>query len=334
MLRFSLRNSKIRWITAISTLGVITVFAFRYLVLSWPVPVIFRDHLAIPEGASTYRVASLLKERGLIAEESIFVNAVRLKFGTRAIRAGNFQLLNVRHAGDLVGQLLRPRLKSVTVTIPEGLTIDQISRFINAKYAIDLTSFKSLTEDGDFIRSLGVEVSNLEGYLFPDSYQIYNGSTEEEIITLMVEQCRKVLGGEITEQGLAIGLDSHGILTIASIIEGEARYDSERVIISAVYHNRLRRDMHLQADPTIQYAIPDGPRRLLYSDYEFPSEYNTYIHKGLPPGPINNPGLASIKAAVTPADVEYLYFVADGEGGHIFSSTLEQHNTIVRDLRQ
>ncbi len=334
MQRFSLRNSKIRWIAAISTLGVFMVLAFRYLILSWPIPVIFRDHLVIPEGASTYRVASLLKERGLIADESIFVNAVRLKFGTRAIRAGNFQLLNVRHAGDLVGQLLRPRLRSVTVTIPEGLAIDQISRFIDAKYAIDLDRFEFLTEDSDFIRNLGLEVSTLEGYLFPDSYQIYNGSTEEEIIALMVNQSRKVLNGEITEQGLALGLDAHGILTMASIIEGEARYDSERVIISAVYHNRLRRDMYLQADPTIQYAIPDGPRRLLYSDYEFPSEYNTYIHKGLPPGPINNPGLASIEAAVTPADVEYLYFVADGEGKHIFSNTLDQHNMIVRDLRQ
>ena len=334
MQRFSLRNSKIRWIAGISTLGVITVLTFRYLILSWPIPVIFRDHLAIPEGASTYRVASLLKERGLIADENIFVNAVRLNFGTRAIRAGNFQLLNVRHAGDLVEQLLRPRLRSVAVTIPEGLTIDQVSRFIDAKYAIDLTRFKSLTEDSDFIRSLGLEASTLEGYLFPDSYQIYNGDTEEEIITLMVGLGRTVLNGELIEQGLALGLDTHGILTIASIIEGEARYDSERVIISAVYHNRLHRDMHLQADPTIQYAIPDGPRRLLYSDYEFPSEYNTYIHKGLPPGPINNPGLASIKAAVAPADVEYLYFVADGEGRHIFSNTLEQHNMIVRDLRQ
>lgn len=334
MLRFSLRNSKIRWITAISTVGIITVLAFRYLVLSWPVPVIFRDHLAIPEGASTYRVARLLRERGLIADESIFVNAVRLKFGTRAIRAGNFQLLNVRHAGDLVGQLLRPRLKSVTVTIPEGLTIDQIARFIDAKYSIDLTRFEALTEDSDFIRSLGLEVSTLEGYLFPDSYRISNGSTEEEIITQMIRRGQQVLDGEITAQGLALGFDSHEILTMASIIEGEARYDSERVIISAVYHNRLRRDMYLQADATVQYAILDGPRRLLYSDYDYPSEYNTYIHKGLPPGPINNPGLASIRAAVSPADVEYLYFVADGQGGHIFSSTLEQHNRVVRDLRQ
>ena len=334
MRSFPLRITRFRWVTAIGAVGIFAFLAFRYLVLSWPVAVIFRDSISIPEGASTYQVAHLLKKRDLIPNEKIFVNAVRLKFDTRAIEAGNFQLFNVRHIGDLVEQILRPRIKAVTITIPEGLTREQVARFINAKYLIDITNFLALSENEGFIRSLDLEVQSLEGYLFPDTYRIRNGSTEEEIIALMVRHVKQALDEEISRQGLAIGLSPHEILTMASIIEGEARYDSERVIISAVYHNRLRRGIHLQADPTVQYAIPDSPRRLLYRDYEYPSAYNTYLHKGLPPGPVNNPGRASILAAVSPADVDFLYFVANGQGQHVFSYTLDEHKQVVRDLRR
>ncbi len=334
MRRFPLHNTKFRWAAAISAAGILTFLTFWHLVLSWPVPIIFRDSISIPEGVSAYRVARLLKERDLISNESIFVNAVRLKFGTRAIKAGNFQLLNVRHIGDLVEQILRPRVKVVTIAIPEGLISKQVARFIEVKYTIDIARFLALAQDEEFIRSLGMDVPNLEGYLFPDTYRIRNGSTEEEILVLMVQHVQQALDDEITGRGLALGLNPHQILTVASIIEGEARDDSERAIISAVYHNRLRRGMFLQADPTVQYAIPDGPRRLLYRDYEYLSEYNTYLHKGLPPGPVNNPGLASIQAAVAPDDVDYLYFVANGEGRHVFTLTLDEHNKVVRDLRQ
>ncbi len=334
MWSFPLHITSFRWVTVFSAAGILAFLAFRYLVLSWPVAVIFRDSVSIPEGTSTYQVARLLKERDLIPNEKIFVNAVRLKFGTRAIKAGNFQLFNVRHIGDLVDQILRPRVRAMTIAIPEGLIREQVARFINAKYLIDIAHFLALTEDGGFIRSLDLDVQSLEGYLFPDTYRIRNGSTEEEIIALMVRRVNQALNEEISRQGLTAGMNPHEILTMASIIEGEARYDSERVIISAVYHNRLRRGMHLQADPTVQYAIPDGPRRLLYRDYEYPSAYNTYLHKGLPPGPVNSPGLASIQAAVSPADVDFLYFVANAQGRHIFTHTLEEHNKVVRDLRQ
>ncbi|UCD38907.1 MAG: endolytic transglycosylase MltG, partial [Fidelibacterota bacterium] len=202
---FSLENTKLRWLAALCAAGLLTVLTFRYLVLSWPVPVVFRDYISIPEGASTYRVASLLKEQGFIQNESIFVNAVRLKFGTRAIKAGHFQLLNVRHIGDLVEQILDPRVKEVTITIPEGLTREQIAHFIDAKYSLDIAHFLSLTEDKGFISSLGFEVPNLEGYLFPDTYRIHNGSTEEEILTLMVNHARLALSTEISERGSELG---------------------------------------------------------------------------------------------------------------------------------
>ncbi|MBA7710376.1 Endolytic murein transglycosylase [subsurface metagenome] len=220
---FPLRVASFRWVAAICAAGIFAFLAFRYLVLSWPVPVIFRDSISIPEGVSAYQVARMLKERSLISNESIFVNAVRLKFGTRAIKAGNYQLFNIRHIGDLVEQILRPRVRAVTITIPEGFTREQVARFIDAKYSIDITRFLALTEDKGFIRSLDLEVHSLEGYLFPDTYRIRNGNTEEEIITHMVRPVQQALGEEISRQGLALGLDLHEILTMASIIEGEAR---------------------------------------------------------------------------------------------------------------
>lgn len=329
-----LHNNRARWVAAISLVGLLTLLAFRYLVMSWPVTVIFRDHVTIPEGASAYRVARLLKDRQLIVNQNLFVTAVRLRFSTRSIRPGKFQLLNVRQMGDLVEQLLNPRLRPVIVTVPEGRTRMEIARFFEPKYPVNGAHFTALTEDTTFIRRLGLDVPTLEGYLFPDTYLIQNGDTEETIITQMVKAARRSLDHEIIRQGEEMGLTSHEIVTMASIIEGEVMYDSERVLISAVYHNRLRRGMRLQADPTVQYVIPDGPRRLYYKDYEFPSEYNTYLHKGLPPGPVNSPGRASMAAAVNPMDVDYLYFVADGGGHHVFTRTLEEHNRAVRDVRQ
>jgi UPF0755 protein len=150
----------------------------------------------------------------------------------------------------------------------------------------------------------------------------------------MVRQTRSMLDDKMLDSGKKYNFDAKSILTLASIIEGEAKIGSERSLISAVYHNRLRKGMRLQADPTVQYAIPGKQRRLLYRDYEINSPYNTYRHKGLPPGPINNPGLASIAAALNPSDVDYLYFVAAEDGSHIFSTTWEEHRAAIDRIRK
>ncbi|MEE9464870.1 MAG: endolytic transglycosylase MltG [Candidatus Neomarinimicrobiota bacterium] len=328
---FKLSSSK--WLTAIILTATITFLAFRHLLMSWSVPTIYRDQVTIPEGASAYKVANLLHDRGLISNRGVFVNTVRMQFGNRSLRPGIFLLLNVRHMGDLVGQLVDPGRNQVWVTIREGLTRGEIGRFIAAKYPISVARFMALSEDPSFIRELDIEATTLEGYLFPDTYRILNGSTEETILAMLVDQNRQVLTDDVLKRGTVLGLSRHEILTMASIIEGETRIDSERVIVSAVYHNRLQRGMRLQADPTIQFVLPDGPRRLLYSDYDYPSEYNTYLHRGLPPGPVNNPGRAAILATVKPAAVDFLYFVADGNGGHIFTSKLEEHKQVIQSLR-
>ena len=308
--------------------------AFRTFIFGYPVNPIFRDSFTIPEGASATKVGLLMEQQGIVPDVDIFVTAVRLKLGTRSIQPGRYLLVNIRTIGDLTRQILEPDWRPILVFVPEGVTRERVVKYYAAKYPTDTERFMALTEDRDFMASFGIDQApNLEGYLLPETYSIRNGLTEEGMIRQMVELTLEVLGETVLRRGARLGLNLHEILTMASIVEGEAMLDEERGIISAVYHNRLRRGMRLQADPTVQYAIPDGPRRLLFRDYKYPSAYNTYLHKGLPPGPVNNPGRAAIMAAVMPGEVEYLYFVADGEGGHVFTHTYDEHTRAIREIR-
>ena len=182
---------------------------------------------------------------------------------------------------------------------------------------------------------LAIEVALfLEGFLFPDTYHFYKGETPERIIQTMVTEYQKLLDGMLKSRLQIRGLTELGMVTLASIIEGEAIYDSERSLISSVYHNRLAKEMRLQADPTIQYIIEDGPRRLLKNDLKIKSPYNTYLHYGLPPGPINSPGRESLISALSPADADYLFFVANGEGYHTFSRTETEHNVAKKKFQR
>jgi UPF0755 protein len=179
-----------------------------------------------------------------------------------------------------------------------------------------------------------VEAQTLEGYLFPETYKFSLAMAERQVVRLMVDHFFGILDSRMRRRARDMGMSVHEVVTMASIIEGEAVLDHERPLISAVYHNRLQKRMRLQADPTVQYAIPDGPRRLFNRDYRIDSPYNTYRHYGLPPGPIMSPGEASIRAAVDPAEVGYLYFVAQGDGSHIFSRTMQEHEAAKRKTRR
>jgi len=206
------------------------------------------------------------------------------------------------------------------VTLPEGLRIGQIAAVLEARLEIDSAAFVALAHDSAFIAELGIGAPSLEGYLFPETYFFSFGIGERRVIRAMVEQLRARLPRTMPPDRTL-----HQVLTLASIIEGEAMLAGEMDTIASVYCNRLSAGMCLQADPTIQYLIEGTPRRLLNRDLEIDSPYNTYKYAGLPPGPINSPGLDAILAAVEPAKTGYLYFVADGEGGHIFSTTLREH---------
>jgi len=171
------------------------------------------------------------------------------------------------------------------------------------------------------LKDLGVNSSSFEGYLFPDTYYFYRNESSERVIRKMNSNFFSHLDDSLRKKISSSGRNLHEILTLASIIEGECMIDSERKIVSSLYHNRLKKNMKLESDPTIQYIIPDGPRRLLNIDLKNESPYNTYMYRGLPPGPINNPGIKSIIAAIYPEKTNYIYMVANGDGSHTFTRT-------------
>lgn len=180
-------------------------------------------------------------------------------------------------------------------------------------------------QDEVFCKTLNVSAETLEGYLFPETYRVSAAITEKKMLTLMVSHFWDAFDATLQKRAVQMDMSVHEVVILASIVEGEAQVDDERSTIAAVYHNRLKKRMRLQADPTVQYALPDGPRRLFYKDYQYDSPYNTYRVNGLPPGPISSPGRASLVATLYPADVAYLYFVAKGDGSHVFSNTSREH---------
>jgi UPF0755 protein len=200
-----------------------------------------------------------------------------------------------------------------------------IASELQRRIGIDSSDFMQVVHDTAFIRKMGLETVSLEGYLFPETYNFYIGMNPYDLAQRMVHQFQQIFTGEMKAQAAKLGFSLNQIVILSSIIQGEIVYDSEAPIVSGVYHNRLKRGMKLQADPTIQYLLPDGPRRLSLNDLKIESYYNTYLHLGLPPGAVNNPGLIALKAALYPAKVPYLYFVARGDGYHNFNVSADEH---------
>ena len=314
---------------------VISGVAFYSLVVFWPIPetetpVIIK----VEKGASLKEIGDDLNKKNVITDSETFVMATRIMGHETTIRAGVFSLTNLSSNYLIIRQLVEGTPVLHKITIPEGLRKEQIAEIYQDKLNIDADVFLALCEDPKFIKSLNIEALSLEGFLFPDTYHFFKGETPERIIQTMVTEYQKLLDGMLKSRLQIRGLTDLEMVTLASIIEGEAIYDSERSLISSVYHNRLAKEMRLQADPTIQYIIEDGPRRLLKNDLTIKSPYNTYRHYGLPPGPINNPGRESLISALSPADADYLFFVANGEGYHTFSRTETEHNVAKKKFQR
>jgi len=279
----------------------------------------------IPKGASIDAIADSLLTKGLINDKDLFILWLTTLEKDRLIKAGYYEIPKGLTYVQLINYLLKATPKEIKVTLIEGWRLDEIAKELEDKINIDTTEFIRLANDTVFIHQLGIEVSSLEGYLLPDTYHFYWGVDEKTVITYLVNQCLDIFTDEVKGQIKQYNMDIHKVLTLASIIEGEAIFDEERAIISSVYHNRLNRRIKLQADPTIQYILDGPPRRLLLKDLEIDSPYNTYKYYGLPPGPISNPGKKSILAAIFPAKTDYIYFVAKGDGKHSFSRNAREH---------
>jgi UPF0755 protein len=316
---------------ALTVVSLVLIVAL-YLVVVWmlvPVPWRAEDeslHVTIEQGDSMTRIIRRLDEAKVIEDGTGLLILAKLSGKDREIQAGRYSFEEGITLYSIFSKLIRGDVTLREVTVPEGLTIRQIAGILNRQIQIDSLEFVRLATDEEFTPSMGIAASNLEGYLFPDTYRLSWSTTPEKVAQVMVEQFRKTFTDSLMRRSQEISFSLAQAVTLASMVEAEAKDGNERDLISAVYHNRLKRGMLLQCDPTVIYALPELDRPLLLKDLEVDSPYNTYRHPGLPPGPICNPGKASILAALYPADVNYLYFVATGEGSHIFSVTLAEHN--------
>lgn len=281
--------------------------------------------VSIPEGADIVQIAEILRKQDLIEHPILFRYAVRVMGADTKIQAGNMLLASGQSLFELIRNLTRAKALGIPVTLREGITSMDVAAILHKKLGLDSAAFIGVVTDTLFVRELGIEGPSLEGYLYPDTYFIAAGTEPRRVARRMVANFRNHLPDSVQERAAAVGLSLHEALTLASIIEWETQVRSEARTISSVYHNRLRKRMLLQADPTVSYALGKGPARLFYSDLRVDSPYNTYRNPGLPPGPINNPSRFSLEAALNPERTVYLYFVARGDGTHAFSSNLADH---------
>jgi UPF0755 protein len=288
----------------------------------------------VPPHATLRVAAESLSSAGLIGSPTLFRIYAQFRSGSRAVRAGTYVLPRDIGWKGILDALNGGKGLVRTVTIPEGFSIPQIVRAVSARLQVPAESVEAAVLDTAWRHRLDIPSKSLEGYLFPDTYTLPEGASAAEAISSMARRFEQVWKPGWTARLDTLGLSRHDALTLASIVEREAKLPEERPVIAGVYLNRLRDGMRLQADPTVQYALPAHQTRLFYKDLRVKSPYNTYIHKGLPPGPIASPGVPSIVAALYPAKVPYKYFVAFPDGHHEFRATVKQHEIAVRASRK
>lgn len=290
----------------------------------------------IPEGASFRSVATELKQAGIITDRETFIILARLKGVDRKVRAGFYSLNTGMRPLDVLDVIEKGRIIEYQVVVPEGFDIAKIAVAVESAGLASRREFMAKATDPEYVRSLGLEGDTLEGYLFPATYFFPKGASLDGIIKQMVSKYKEVFSDELKARAAEMGMTGRQALILASLVEKEAAIDSERLLISAVFHNRMRLGMRLQCDSTIIYSLQvrggwNGD--ITKADLRRKDPYNTYVFKGLPPGPIANPGKPSIIAALYPADVNYIFFVSRNDGTHFFSSNLAEHNRAVQQYQ-
>jgi UPF0755 protein len=323
----------------VGALVALTLSATVLIVQGWRVltpTVSLRDGpriVEIPAHGSVVHVARQLHEADVIRSRAGFVILSVLLGKARALKAGEYEFPQGTATPGVLARIAAGLVRQHLVLHPEGGTVAELGRALENAGLATAADIARVANDAEFLRTLGVEAPSLEGYLFPDTYQFVRGMTPQEILGRMVQRLRAKLTPELKARASERKLSLHALLTLASIIEREAVVPDERRLISAVFWNRLRSDMPLQADPTVQYAVRKERGTLTRIDLQTDHPYNTYRRPGLPPGPIASPGLPAIEAALDPAPVTYLYFVAIDDRRHHFSTTVQQHNEAVARYR-
>ena len=321
--------------------AVVALGAAAYQVLHWAKePVVPAEEslpskiVLIPEGATFQQVAALLAREGLIRSRSAFVLLGRSHSADRKIHAGEYELNPAMTPADILSKLMSGQVLLHSVTIPEGMTMAHIGELLGQKELGDPRQLARLMKDRGFVKSLGIKADTLEGYLYPDTYRFPRTVKAKDVLTAMVDRLREVYGPDLQARAQDLKMTQHEVLTLASVIEKETGVSEEREEISAVFHNRLKKGIPLQSDPTVIYGLPEFDGNIRKKDLSNPSPYNTYRVAGLPPGPIASPGIEAIRAALYPSNSRALYFVSKNDGTHQFSSTLAEHNEAVEKYQK
>jgi UPF0755 protein len=291
--------------------------------------------ILVRHGIGARGVANELVARGILSRPRLFLLAARLAKVDRRLQAGRYAIPPNTSIASLL-ELLRagPNVRE-TVTIPEGSRDDQIAGALERAAEVDSAAFLAIVRNASSPARFHVPGPTLQGYLFPETYEIPWGISAEEAVGILVEQYHAVVTREMMARAESLGLGERGLVTLASIIEAETPVPEERPRVSAVFHNRLRAGWNLEADPTVRYATGNEAEEISVHDLVFDSPYNTYRYPGLPPGPIGNPGRASLMAALFPVEgSEEFFFVASGDGGHVFSTTARDHARAVAAYRK
>ena len=310
-------------------LGIFLAVGFGYYLASPAQKGAQQQVFVVRDGASLREVAVELKRNNLIKNDNLLLLWARLMGYGKDIKAGEYALsagmppvkiLNILRLGLII---IHP------VTIPEGLTAEQIGTLLDEKGLVNRNEFISLTKDPELSRRYGIPGDGLEGYLYPDTYHFSRGLPALSIIDTMVKRFRQMIA-PLEARAEEVGMKMEDVVILASIVEKETGLGEERPLIASVFLNRLKHKMRLESDPTVIYGLKDFDGNLKKTALSYHSPYNTYIIRGLPPGPIANPGVESIKAVLFPAHTNFLYFVSKNDGSHYFSKTLTEHNNAVR----
>ena len=292
--------------------------------------------LDVPAGTSAPAIGRMLIAAGVVRDDLTFRAALLWTRRSQQLQAGEYRFERASSAVDVIGRLARGDVYARRLTFPEGLTIREMSRVYESRGFGSASSFLAAARHTALIQDLDARAADLEGYLFPETYALTRSTTVERLVRSMVDRFRATYTDELRQRAGEQGLTARQVVTLASLVEKETARPEERPLVAAVYRNRLKIGMGLQADPTVVYALLQAGRydgNIRRTDLAFDSPYNTYRYAGLPPGPIAAPGRGSIEAALTPASVSYLYFVSRNDGSHVFSETLAEHNRNVREFQ-
>lgn len=288
---------------------------------------------SISTGMSSKAIAKQLARENLIRSGVMFQLMSRFSGASRDLKAGIYRLSGSMTPMNIIEKLKAGRVETRRFVVPEGLTIAQIGQLWESEGFGSAEAFARAVSSPLWRTKYKIEAETLEGYLFPNTFQLADGTPPEVHIELMLKIFDRLWTSKLSDEAESLQLSRHEVVTLASIIEKEAKHAHERPLISGVYHNRLRRGWRLEADPTVLYALGNPEHQLTRADLEVDSLYNTYRHKGLPPGPICNPGSDSILAALRPVSTSHLYFVAIDGGKHHFSTTLKEHQKMIRKIK-